>query len=277
MATEAPVNVAAAEGNTIVSPAANSFLWQPESLQMHVARPKSAKGRTRPSLPRAQGTEASSHCTPASPPPAMPCESPSSQKPGTCAPRSPNQGAPVGLPERRQQLPAGTSCSLNRYPVLPSIMRKNLAAGAVDRVAEKAHSLQLDSIPAPCAPEDSYSVKTREDSRALERSFGAQPKTQAFCRAGDLEEPSDQEPRLLLAIRSPSGQRFVHYFRPSDDLQTVVAVAERKNQTTYRPCSIETVEVPRRRFPDLTKSLQECRIPHKSVLSISREEEEGWP
>ncbi|XP_062049122.1 UBX domain-containing protein 10 [Lepus europaeus] len=276
MAREGPVNIPAAERSTIVSPAANGFLWQPDSLQMHVARPKSAKGRTRPSLPRAQGTEASSPRTPASPPPAMPCESLSSQKPGTCAPRSPNQGAPVGLPERRQQLPAGTSCSLNRYPVLPSIMRKNLAAGAVDRVAEKASSLQLDSVPAPY-PEDSYAMKTREDSRALERNFGAQPKTQAFCRAGDLEEPSDQEPRLLLAIRSPSGQRFIHHFRPTDDLQTVVAVAERKNQATYRPCSIETVEVPRRRFPDLTKSLQECRIPHKSVLSISREEEEGWP
>lgn len=90
-----------------------------------------------------------------------------------------------------------------------------------------------------------------------------------------MEEPTDQEPRLLLAIRSPSGQRFVRYFRPSDDLQTVLAVAEQKNKATYQHCSIETMDVPRRRFSDLTKSLQECGILHKSVLGISQEEGEG--
>lgn len=90
-------------------------------------------------------------------------------------------------------------------------------------------------------------------------------------------QPSDEEPRLLLAVRSPSGQRFVRYFRPSDDLQTVLEVAEQKNKATYQHCSIETMEVPRRRFSDLTKSLQECGILHKSVLGISQEEGEAWP
>lgn len=99
---------------------------------------------------------------------------------------------------------------------------------------------------------------------------------QTSSRAGDLEEPSDREPRLLLAVRSPSGRRFVRHFRPTDALQTVVAVAEHKNKATYRPCSVETMEVPRRHFSDLSKSLQDCGIPNKSVLGISQEEGEGW-
>ena len=103
-----------------------------------------------------------------------------------------------------------------------------------------------------------------------------QTERQTSSRAGDLKEPSDEEPRLLLAIRSPSGRRFIRHFRPTDDLQTVVAVAEHKNKATYQHCAVETMEVPRRRFSDLSKSLQDCGIPNKSVLGISQEEGEGW-
>jgi hypothetical protein len=177
-------------------------------------------------------------------------------------------------------VPTGASSSLNKYPVLPSISRRSVEEGTVDTVVKKASSLQLSSIQA-LYQEEACTLKTgKEDSRALacspERKFIIQTKRQGFSMAGSLEEPSDQEPRLLLAVRSPSGQRFVRHFRPTDDLQTVVAVAEQKNKATYQHCSIETMEVPRRRFSDLSKSLQECDIPHKSVLGISQEEGEGW-
>ncbi|KAL2773275.1 UBX domain-containing protein 10 [Daubentonia madagascariensis] len=282
MATEAPVNIAPSERSTVVSTTADSFIWQPNSLNMHVTRPKSAKGRTRPSLHKSQGTEACFHHIPSSPPPAIPCESPSSQKPGACAPKSPKQGVSDEIPELLlQQVPIGASSSLNKYPVLPSINRKTLEEGAVETVAEQASSLQLSSIRALYQKETCTLKTSEETSRAracaLERKFIVQTKRQDSPRPRNLEEPSDQEPRLLLAIRSPSGQRFVRHFRPTDDLQTVVAVAEQKNKTSYRHCSIETMEVPRRRFSDLTKSLQECRIPHKSVLGISQEDVEGWP
>nr|XP_031320103.1 UBX domain-containing protein 10 [Camelus dromedarius] len=280
MATEAPVNIAP-ECSPVVGTAADSFIWQPNSPSMHVIRPKSAKGRTRPSLHKPQGPEGHSRRTPSSPPPAVPCESPSSQKLGVCTPKSPSQGAPNEIPELRQQAPIGASSSLNKYPVLPSINRKTVEEGAVETIAKKAGSLQLSSIQAPYQ-EQTCTVKTsEEDSRAqphsLERKFVVQTMRQSSYRARDLEEPSDQEPRLLLAVRSPSGRRFVRHFRPTDALQTVVAVAEHKNKATYQRCSIETMEVPRRRFSDLTKSLQECRIPHKSVLGISQEDGEGWP
>ncbi|XP_032156554.1 UBX domain-containing protein 10 [Sapajus apella] len=277
MATEAPVNIAPPECSTVVSTAADDLIWQPNSLKRHMIRPKSAKGRTRPSLQKPQGTEVCSRRVLSSPPPAIPYESPSSQKPGACAPKSPSQGVSDEIPELLQQVPIGASSSLNKYPVLPSINRKNLEEEAVETVAEKASSLQLSSIRALYQEETCTMKTSEEDSRAqacaVERKF----KRQGSCRAGNLEEPSDQEPRLLLAVRSPTGQRFVRHFRPTDDLQTIVAVAEQKNKTSYQCCSIETMEVPRRRFSDLTKSLQECRIPHKSVLGISLEDGEGWP
>lgn len=282
MATEAPVNLPAPEHNTVVGTAVDSFIWKPKALRMHVIRPKSAKGRKRPSLHRPQGTGESSSSVPASSPPPCSSESPNSQKPGACAPVSPPQGVPDEIPELLQQVPIGATSSLNKYPVLPSINRRSLEEEAVDTVARKARSLQLSSIQALYQEEARTSGKgSQEDSRiqvcALEKKFIKRTKRQSSSKAANLEEPSDQEPRLLLAVRSPSGQRFVRYFRPTDDLQTVITVAEQKNKATYRHCSIETMEVPRRRFSDLTKSLQECGILHKSVLGISQEEGEGWP
>lgn len=280
MATEAPVNIAPPECSTAVSTAVDGFLWQRDSLNMHVIRPKSAKGRTRPSLPRPQGPEVCSSRAP-SPPPAIPCESPSSQKPGACTPKSPNQWAPDEIPELLQQMPIGSSSSLNKYPVLPSIKRKSLAQGALETTSKKTSALQRSSLQGLYPKETGTLRMSGEDARArpcsLERKFVMQPKKQSSYGAGDLEEPSDQEPRLLLAVRSPSGRRFVRHFRPTDDLQTVVTVAEHKNKATYRHCSIETMEVPQRRFSDLTKSLQECGIAHRSALGIAREDREGWP
>ncbi|XP_045638401.1 UBX domain-containing protein 10 [Ursus americanus] len=281
MATEAPVNIARPERSPVGSTAADSFIWQPNSANMHVLRPKSAKGRTRPSPHRPQGTELHPQRAPASLPPAIPCESPSSQRPGACAPKSPHQGAPDEIPELLQQVPIGAASSLNKYPVLPSINRKTPEEGSVETVAKKAGSLQLSGVRALDQEETGTMKTSEEDSRAPacspKRRVFVRTRRQSSPRAGDLEEPSDLEPRLLLAVRSPSGRRFVRHFRPTDALQTVVAVAEHKNQASYHPCRIETMEVPRRRFSDLTRSLQECKIPHKSVLGISQEEGEGEP
>lgn len=280
MATEAPVNLAPPERSTVVGISVNSFIWLPNSLRMHVIRPKSAKGRKRPNLHRTQGRgDGSPSVLSASPPPCS-SRSSSSQKPGACVPTSPSQGTPDEMPELLPQALVGATSSLNKYPVLPSISRRSLEDGAVDTVARKASSLQLSNVQALYQEEAHTTVKSsQEDSRtqvcALEKKFIIRTKRQSSSRASNMEEPTEQEPRLLLAIRSPSGQRFVRYFRPSDDLQTVLAVAEQKNKATYQHCSIETMDVPRRRFSDLTKSLQECGILHKSVLGISQEEGEG--
>ncbi|KAM6219198.1 UBX domain-containing protein 10 [Rhynchocyon petersi] len=281
MATKASVNITQPERSSVVGTPADTFIWQPKPLTMHVIRPKSAKGRTRPSLHVSQGTEVCSNHTPSSSSShVIPCQSPSSWKPGTSTPKSQSQGAPDEIPERLQ-VSIKASLSLNKYPVLPSINRKSLEETAGETVATKTSSLKVSSLKAHYQ-EETCIMRTSEDDLGAqacppEEKAILQTTRQGSLGTGNLEEPSDQEPRLLLAVRSPSGQRFVRYFRPTDDLQTVVAVAEEKNNTTYPQCSIETMEVPRRSFLDLTKSLQECRIQHKSVLSISREGRAGWP
>ena len=161
MAAEAPVNIAPPECSPVGSTATDSFLWQPDSLNMHVTRPKSAKGRTRPRLHKHLGMEGCSGRAPASLPPAIPCESPSSQKPGACTPGSPDQGAPSETPELLQQAPFGASSSLNKYPVLPSINRRTLEEGALETVAKKAGSLQLSSAQA-LSQEEACTMKMGE-------------------------------------------------------------------------------------------------------------------
>ncbi|XP_043851685.1 UBX domain-containing protein 10 [Dromiciops gliroides] len=285
MATEAPLNIAPSECSPALDPDA-AFIWRPSPVNMHVARPKSAKGRTRTNLNCSHSSEASSYRKPASPAPAVPCEVPGGQKPVGSAPKPPSQGAPDEIPELLQQVPVGPSSSLNKYRVLPSINRKNLEEGAADTAAKQSGTLKLGSLQklkALCREEArSSGGRSRESclrvpAPPLEGKPCSRTKEHSFSRVGNLEEPSDGEPRLLLAVRSPSGQRFVRHFRPTDNLQTVVAVAEQKNLTTYHHCSIETMEVPRRSFSDLSKSLEECRIPHKSVLGILQEEREGQP
>lgn len=278
MATEASANRAPADHSSVVLSAADSYIWKPNSRNMHLIRPKSAKGRTRPSLHRPPSSGPSTHDS-SPPPPSTISSEPllNSQKPRTCTPKSLPQGTSDEIPELLQQVPLGTSSSLNRYPVLPSISRRIPEERQVETKAKKAGLLQLDNLQADY--HKAGTVKTSEEGPGAQGNCSLQRKSdpQSQKQTGDLEEPSDCEPRLLLAIRSPSGRRFVRHFRPTDNLHTVLAVAEHRNQTTYQHCNFVTLEMPRRRFSDLSKSLQECRILHKSVLSISQQHREGRP
>lgn len=265
--------------------------WQPHTTAMHVARPKSAKGRTRSSLNHSPSVEAYSCQVPLSPQPLAPCEEivsgrkvASSQQLHRSA-----QASPVDMPDLLQQVPTRTSSSLNKYRVLPSINRRELRKSAVDMLADQLRgSPQLEEEEqgfkdlslgkGPTSPTATQEAGGGEYAQIppllLEAKPWSQTREGAFPTL-NLEEPSEKEPRLLLAIRSPSGHRFERHFRPTDSLKAVLAVAEQKNSTVYESCSIETVEVPRRTFSDLTRSLQECAIPHKSVLCIQQERQEG--
>ncbi|XP_077168834.1 UBX domain-containing protein 10 [Paroedura picta] len=292
MAAASHLNVAPPERQASAG-IAEPPLWQPPSVTMHVTRPKSAKGRTRPSLNYSHSVEAISCRVPLSPQPLVPCEEPGSGRRAASSQQvcQPVQASPAEIPDLLQQVPARTSSSLNKYRVLPSISRKELRRGAVEAMSEQASQLRVSGR----AKEEEQGFRARPRERVpvtkrdrgsgehaqtspppLEaKPFGKMKEGSPSLSTPAPEEPSEKEPRLLLAVRSPSGQRFEHHFRPTDSLEAVLAAAERINSTVYRRCSIETVEVPRRTFSDLTKSLQECAIPHKSVLCILQEEPEG--
>ncbi|XP_028920365.1 UBX domain-containing protein 10 [Ornithorhynchus anatinus] len=277
MATETLLKPAPFEGGAAAGPVETSA-GPPDPLAMHVTRPKSAKGRTRTSVNYSAGPEACSAPVPSSPAAAVPCEGPSrKQSVGSPAAPPPSQGAPGEILEPLQQPPLRPSSTLNKYRVLPSINRKSPAEGPAPTVPRRTGQLQPSAtrelhLQGLCGEETASGPSKEGCSRPPALLPGEKPVIRAGTPSSpdveSQEEPPGREPQLLLAVRSPSGRRFVHHFRPTDSLRTVLAVAERKNMTSYSHCSVETMEVPRRSFSDLTRSLKECRILHKSVLCI---------
>ncbi|NWX49413.1 UBX10 protein, partial [Steatornis caripensis] len=268
---------------------AAAFSWT-NAVAMHVTRPKSAKGRPRPSFNYSQSVEACPCQAPPSSPRAAPCELANSRRASSRKTAFPSSWmSPEEIPELLQQVPLRTSSSLNKYRVLPSIGQKGAGSGAVEAVAE-----QTDRLKVSRGQEDAPKIKTLPGERGPESvlSESGVPDEEgpcAQCSPGKLERKMRQESpwtsalsleelptaesQLLLAIRSPSGRRFEHLFKPTDSLQTVLAVAEQKTLAKYNCCSVETMEVPRRSFSDLTRSLHECGILHKSVLCIRQKEQ----
>lgn len=297
MAAASPLTISPSE-RKVPFGIAKSPGWPPlPSVAMHVTRPKSAKGRTRSNLSYSQSLGAYSYQVPSSPQPvATPGEEEVSGR--RAASSQPIQALPAEVPDLLQQVPTRTSSSLNKYRVLPSISRKDRRTGTAEVMSEQAGQLPASAQAVAAAEEEQRfqdpSLLRGPTPLLLEHKGGGgehpQPPFPASERPRlnknregssptaptlDLEEPGEEEPRLLLAIRSPSGERFERHFRPTDNLETVVAVAEQKNAAAYRRCRIGTVEVPRRTFSDLSRSLQDCAIRHKSVLCILLDKQEG--
>ncbi|KAK2526752.1 Ubxn10 [Columba livia] len=196
---------------------------------------------------------------------------------------------PEEIPGLLQQVPLRSCSSLNKYRVLPSIGCRGAGSGAVEAVAEQIDQLKVSSghgdaptIKTLSGEQESAGVTSEIDGPDEEGSHVQRPlanpgrkmrQVNPSMSALSLEEPPKKESCLLLAIRSPSGQRFEHHFKPTDSLQTVLAVAEQKTAAKYKRCSVETMEVPRRSFSDLTRSLHDCGILHKSVLCIQQKEQ----
>ncbi|XP_075047293.1 UBX domain-containing protein 10 [Mixophyes fleayi] len=227
--------------------------------RMHVTRPKSAKGRSR-STPQgfSQNVDTYHCCT--SPPPRV------SSVRSSPSPRIVQDDIPELLNQLPQRPP---SSSLNRYRVLPSIG----AAGGGDstdvqlvtktsaiKLVPETHKRQTKTL----YRDQTHGGHTGSSQRPLKKEDSLVP--------AKPQEPSSLEPRLLLAIRCHCGKRFEQHFRPSDTLHSVLAAAEEKTGVSSKGCRVETMEVPRRSFPDLNQTLQECRILNKSVLCIHQVE-----
>ncbi|XP_056364028.1 UBX domain-containing protein 10 [Oenanthe melanoleuca] len=231
------------------------------TVTMHVSRPKSAKGQ-RPSLSHRQAMEACPCHVPSSPLAASPRELLHSQRAALTKPAfPPAQVSREKIPKLLQQVPLRSpSSSLNKYRVLPSI---------VGRAAGSEGQQQAPKAKAVSGGQGSASTLSGSDIATEESS-------QVHCAPGQGgRQEGLEEPLVLLAVRSPSGQRFEHHFKPSDSLQTVLAVAGQKLLANYQHCRVETMEVPRRSFCDLSKSLQECGILARSVLCIRRDEHDA--
>ncbi|MBN3286218.1 UBX10 protein, partial [Polyodon spathula] len=207
---------------------------------MHVTRPKSAKARSRPNLNYTKTVDAVSYDNV----PVMPRPpSSSSSELGDSPFRPQSSPRPLSIKTQHknttlvQQFPARPSSSLNRYRVLPSIEKRGRDTNKEKKSGSKC-----------------YSQTEKRDP--------------GLPHISSLQTPSDEQPSLLLAVRSPSGERFEKAFCSSDTLQTVLAAAEARYNTTYTNGIVETMEVPRRSFPDSSHTLEQCGIQNKSVLCI---------
>ncbi|XP_029995275.1 UBX domain-containing protein 10 [Sphaeramia orbicularis] len=220
---------------------------------MHLTRPKSSKGRSRPTvedtdtIPRPPSTPKSpvyggvdrnlrSHSQP------VLCQTGLSQD---------------EVLQMLQHVPAAPPQSFNKYKVLPSIQRSQSELGAGINLDNRMSHLNLSEPDLP---------KGRTVRNINMVSVGPP----------DPGPATIKDPRgtgaLLLAIREPWGQRFEQHFDPSDTLLQVKASAEAKYGAEYGEASIETMDVPRRTFTDMNMTLAQCGILNKSVLCIFQNE-----
>ncbi|NXF09870.1 UBX10 protein, partial [Smithornis capensis] len=263
-------------------PASPAALPWANTVTMHVTRPKSAKGCRRASFSHPQGVEACPFRVPSS----SPRELVSSRRAPLTKPAfPPTPVSPEEILEFLQQVPLKSSSSLNKYRVLPSIGWKGVGSDSVEALAQRTDRLEVSE-----GREDALKfIRTLsgEHGPASTLSGSEIPSAESphvHCppekwgrkmrqESPSLSPRSLEEPPVLLAVRSPSGRRFEHHFKPSDTLLLVLAVAGQKFLANYQRCIVETMEVPRRSFSDLTKSLQECGILPKSVLCIRQDEQ----
>lgn len=217
---------------------------------MHVMRPKSAKGRTRPKVTDAYTAhdELLHETRPFSPhPPSRPPHPPSTPNHRFDSSPSPHtffrHSNPISEVEKALDI---SVLSLNKYKVLPSIEKRSEEEASSADMEEKSSRSRLHA---------------RHYFREMERASSGTVRTTSRCQEG--------ETGLLLALRTPCGQRLKCQFQSTDTLRDVIATAEDTSGKRYEHVLIETMEVPRRSFTDLDMTLCQCGIVNKSVLCIS--------
>nr|XP_009295336.1 UBX domain-containing protein 10 isoform X1 [Danio rerio]XP_009295338.1 UBX domain-containing protein 10 isoform X1 [Danio rerio] len=211
--------------------------------RMHVTRPKSSKGRSRPMI-----TNSSMIYTPSQPsalspqpPAAAKTKDKSNQSLRSRAILRRSSQPTTDILTEAYDRPPEEPVSLNRYRVLPSIEKKT-------------------------------STDNQKCSQCVSRHRKCQHTNARLDVVSDSTPPEESD--LLLAIRTPCGQRFKRSFRPSDQLKGVLSAAEAEFGDRFDNCIIETMDVPRRTFSNLTMTLAQCGVLNKSVLCISHDDSE---
>ncbi|CDQ76886.1 unnamed protein product [Oncorhynchus mykiss] len=224
---------------------------------MHLTRPKSSKGRSRPNLSHTPNMDVadSFHNTPLIPkPPSMGydrsdrCLRSRSQS----LFRQSSQLSVKQDPDYLDTVPKVPSLPFpwNKYKPLPSIEKKTSEEEVLCKVCPTPNLSVMATTPEAESP--------------------------------PLFSPGTPDPlSLLLAIRAPCGRRFEYHFLPTDTLLTVLASAEARYEARYEHGYIEIVDgyvksvvdrPLRRTFTDLNMTLAQCGILNRSVLCIFQED-----
>ncbi|XP_029910654.1 UBX domain-containing protein 10 [Myripristis murdjan] len=248
---------------------------------MHLTRPKSSKGRTRPTVNHTQcgGDTASTQNRPMTPK----CPEHNSSDSYLCSQPQPmiRQSSQVSQEEAAHMLQfasAPPALSLNKYKVLPSIERRRSEVHPGSGIEKKMSELNLcdhDFLEQQQRHRDSYlsTVGTKSSPEIGSRAdVHRKVLTQPSDPGSVVSSETHKESSLLLAIRAPCSRRFQQHFQPTDTLLTLKASAEARYGTRYEEACIETMDVPRRTFTDLNMTLAQCGILNRSVLCIYQED-----
>ncbi|KAM8864027.1 UBX domain-containing protein 10 isoform 2-T2 [Spinachia spinachia] len=182
---------------------------------MHLTRPKSSKGRSRPSVNdssypgHVDAPQSVQSVSPDCPASSRPDGSPRCQSQPTM--RQASQLSQDGV---LQHAPDAPPQSLNKYTVLPSI-------GALGPRLSYATVVQQrrDEPALPAVEKDVTS------GSGVVRGAGPEPRDRAPTMARGRGS-------LLLAVRAPCGRRFEQHFEPTDTLLAVRASAELRSHRT---------------------------------------------
>ncbi|XP_044066745.1 UBX domain-containing protein 10 [Siniperca chuatsi] len=249
---------------------------------MHLTRPKSSKGRSRPAVNNSlyAGDPDSIQRPPVSPDSAVhsrPDRNLRSQSQPIMWQAS--QLSQDEVLQMLQHTPAAPPQSLNKYKVLPSIERRQSEVSPGRSLDKQMSKLSL-SDDAILQQRYRHEEPDLPMVKAVTQTSSSEVDKRADMHLRVWPKPPDPGPittkeagatgSLLLAIRAPCGRRFQQHFDPTDTLLTVRARAEVMYGAKYGDASIETMDVPRRSFTDMDMTLAQCGILNRSLLCISQ-------
>ncbi|KAF7666112.1 hypothetical protein LDENG_00120750 [Lucifuga dentata] len=251
---------------------------------MHLTRPKSSKGRRRPTVEHSvyAGDDTDSIQKPPGTPksPAYNRQDSQLHMRSQSALRQTSQHSQDEVVQMLQLVPAAPPLSLNKYKVLPSIERRPSEVNPSEGLDKKMPKSNLSDDALFQQQQrhrepDPPTVMTQAVTHSnpdLNLNVQLMPPDPGSIMAREVKEccSSAGAGSLLLAIRAPCGRRFQQYFKPTDALLIVRASAEAKYRSKYGKVSIETMDVPRRTFTDMDMTLAQCGILNRSVLCISQ-------
>lgn len=80
-------------------------------------------------------------------------------------------------------------------------------------------------------------------------------------------EPEQDEKRITLAVKLPTGERLQRNFRPSDPLRVILKFAESSSRCDFSRCELVCLE-PKVILQNMSKTIGQSKLPNKTLLYI---------
>lgn len=129
-------------------------------------------------------------------------------------------------------------------------------------------------------PHSGKKISTRELRRQqfARRKHSSQQDTtsssSSAASAASLSVPSENEPRILLAVKLPSGERLQRYFRPSDCFADVCQYAEQESKQSLSECNLYINQVPKILIANWRQTFNEASLRDRTLLCLEEKDDD---